>query len=99
MTLRLEGPGLDLPLKVNDDRIEPVWISIPDLRRRVVPAKVMVWFPLDENVCAAATVDSFSPTSVRVMVGGSDVETIERTYPLRPGFVEYLTKFCNEGSS
>jgi hypothetical protein len=94
MTLQLEGDGTSVPLKVNADRVPPIWISIPDVRRRVVPAKAMIWFPLDEDLCTALAADSFSPTTLQITLGGPDVEAIDRSYPLEPGFSTQLVEYC-----
>jgi len=94
MTLQLEGEGMSVPLRVNADNSPPIWMSIPDLKRRVVPARAMIWFPLDDALCTAVAADSFAPTMLRVTVGGSDAEAIERDYSLEPRFVTQLAESC-----
>ena len=92
----LSGQEGSAPARVNDNQ-PVVWMSTPDLRRRVVPAETLAWFRFDDTLCAAIEKDSISPTEVEITVGGPEVRSVTHILPLSPEIAEALATACADG--
>jgi hypothetical protein len=85
-----------VPVHVNDGH-PVVWMSIPDLRRRVVPSEVLTWFVFDDDLCAAIQRASIAPHKLDVTVSGSEIRTTTGAYPLPPELTRGLAAACAGG--
>ncbi len=95
LDLSFVGPGGELALAINPEE-EVVWSSTPDLKRQVVPAKTLAWFENDRLLCDTLEERRFDLDRLRVAVGGSDVVSSTRDYPLDPSFMTELSAACKE---
>jgi hypothetical protein len=91
-----EAGPIQLPL--NDDEYEPIWMSVPDLKRRVVPAETLAWFRLNDDLCDALTKGG-PPTTLDVTITGADIEEFTGNYPLDPEFATALVSSCPAAGS
>jgi hypothetical protein len=73
-----------------------VWISVPDLKRRVVPAKALVSTPLDEDFCVIMGGEGPLPDSILLRVDEGNIEPIEQRFPLDPVLSQEIRAACNE---
>jgi len=95
LEMAVAGERGAVPVHVNDG-LSVVWMSIPDLRRRVVPSEVLAWFRFDDDLCAAIRERSISPETIEVTVSGSEIRTTTQAYPLTPGIANGLARTCAE---
>jgi len=86
------------PVYVNDGH-PVVWMSIPDLRRRVVPSEVLAWFVFDDDLCAGIQGASIVPESLEVTVSGSEIRTVTQSYPLPPEIARGVATGCAAGGT
>ena len=93
LEMAVAGEQEAAPVHVNDG-LSIVWMSIPDLRRRVVPSEVLAWFRFDDDLCAAIREQSISPETIEVTVSGSEIRTTTHAYPLTPGIADGLARTC-----
>ena len=85
------------PVRVNDG-LRVVWLSVPDLKRRVVPAETIVWFRFDDELCAAIARDSTPLSELQITLHGQEIQTFARSYPLDPAVVAALAMACSGAS-
>jgi hypothetical protein len=98
---RLESLRLSLvrdetrtPVNVDDGR-PVVWMSIPDLRRRVVPAETLAWFRFDDQVCDGIRKLPAPPETVELTLGGTEIRITTREYELTPRVRDALARKCS----
>ena len=85
MTIRFDGNVLEF------GKVDNVWFSVPDLKRRLVPARVGVWLPTIESAC-----DSLADgkVDVEISVGGEGAEPTTTRVQLEPEFIEAYGAAC-----
>ena len=81
------------PVRVNDG-LPVVWLSIPDLKRRVVPAEALSWFRFDAELCASIERESTAPTDLQITLRGKELRTMTRSYPLDADFLAAFGTAC-----
>ena len=91
--ITLDGETGSVPVRVNDAQ-HVVWMSIPDLRRRVVPAEVLAWYRFDETLCGALREGSVSPDGITITVDGSEIRSTSASFPLDAGVADALARAC-----
>ncbi len=89
----LGGEGWTVPVRVNDDQ-PVIWMSTPDLRRRVVPAEVLAWFRFDEDLCTAVGETSRTPANLEVTLSGAEIRPTTGSFPLGPEIASGLASAC-----
>jgi hypothetical protein len=93
LEMALLGEEGRVPVTINEGQ-PAVWMSVPDLRRRVVPSEVLAWFRFDPELCAASEEISLSPTAIEITVSGSEIRTTAREFPLLPEIPGALAAEC-----
>jgi hypothetical protein len=88
VTVRLAGTGLEFNAIRGEDI---VWFSVVDLRRRVVPARTIVWLPAGRRACRAIEEGA---DLLEVTVSGRKLETVEGTFELEPEFLDQMRRSC-----
>ncbi len=85
MTVRFDGNVLE------SGNMDNVWFSVPDLKRRLVPARGGVWLPTIESAC-----DSLADgkVDVEITVGGEGAELTTTMIQLEPEFIEAFGAAC-----
>ena len=96
LQMALVGEAGKVPVHVNDGQ-PVVWMSIPDLRRRVVPSEVLSWYRFDQELCAAIKETALSPATIEITVSGTEIRTTAREYPLIPEIQDALARECATG--
>jgi hypothetical protein len=71
-----------------------VWLSVPDLRRRVVPAETLSWFPIDPALCAKLQSASIRPAAFTLTLEGPEIRTTAGTFPVDEPFRAALQAAC-----
>jgi hypothetical protein len=89
VTVRLAGTGLEFDAIRGEDI---VWFSVVDLRRRLVPARTIVWLPAGGRACRAIEEGA---NLLEVRVSGRNLETAERTFELEAGFLDQMRRSCS----
>jgi hypothetical protein len=77
-----------------DDGLPVVWMSTPDLRRRVVPAETLTWFRFDDELCAAVRASPAPPATLELTLSGSEIRTTHRTFALDATVRDALARAC-----
>jgi hypothetical protein len=85
LTIRLG----ELELEVGDT--DDIWWSVPDLRRRIVPARTGVWLPTIEQACTEIVKDD---AHLEVTITGEDAVTATKRFELTPEFAEEYREAC-----
>jgi hypothetical protein len=93
LDMALVGEEGKVPVHVNDGQ-PVIWMSIPDLRRRIVPSEVLAWYRFDQELCAAVNETDLSPATIEVTVSGAEIRTTAREYPLIPEIRDALAGEC-----
>ncbi len=78
LTIRLGE--LELEIGATDD----IWFSIPDLKRRIVPARTGIWLPTIELAC---TEMAKGVRQLEVTITGEDVAQATKRFELAPEFL------------
>jgi len=71
-----------------------MWSSVPDLKRKIVPAKGIVGLRHDEELCTALVDRGFNPTTLEVTVSAPEVVTRTASFSLDLGFLAELRAAC-----
>jgi hypothetical protein len=74
---------------------EGVWFSVPDLRRRLVPARGIFLFTREEPICAEIEKGN---RTVKLVIAGKDVEMASMTFDLDDRFIEDALAACAQSS-
>jgi hypothetical protein len=74
---------------------EGVWFSVPDLRRRLVPARGIFLFTREEPICAEIEKGN---RSVNLAIEGRDVEMASMSFDLDDRFIEHALTVCARSS-
>ena len=93
LEIALVGEEGKVPVLVNDGQ-PVIWMSIPDLRRRIVPSEVLAWYRFDQELCTAVNDAGLSPATIEITVSGTEIRTTAREYPLIPEIRDALAREC-----
>jgi hypothetical protein len=77
------------------DDTEGVWFSVPDLRRRLVPARGIFLFPREEPICAEIEQGN---RTVNLVIAGKDVDMASMAFDLDDAFIEEALAACTQSS-
>ena len=85
-----------LRLQIGETKIlvadtESVWFSVPDLRRRLVPARGIFMLPQEEQICAEIEKGN---RTVELVIDGEDVEPASTTFELSQGYIKNALAAC-----
>ena len=93
LKVALVSESLDIPFTPTE--VPTVWLSVPDLKRRVVPGRAMSATPLDEDFCLFMGGDGPLPDSILLQVNEGNIEPIEQRFPLDPALKQEIRAACN----
>jgi hypothetical protein len=79
----------ELELEIGDT--DDIWFSVPDLKRRIVPARTGIWLPTIELAC---TQIARGDDELEVTFTGDHVVTATKRVELPPEFVEDYREAC-----
>ena len=86
-SLRIRMGALELEIGNARD----IWFSVPDLKRRVVPARTGIWLPTIEKACTELAKDDLQ---MEITISGEQVVTTTKSFELPPEFVEDVRDAC-----
>ena len=73
------------------DETEGIWFSVPDLRRRLVPARGIFLYPREGPFCAEIEKGN---RTVELVIDGEDVEPASTTFELSQGYIKNALAAC-----
>jgi hypothetical protein len=71
-----------------------IWFATLDLERKTMPAKTMVWVPIEDALRTAIASALLVPEYLEVSVNGEGLETKVKKYQLDPQFIVELREAC-----